>query len=420
MKGRSTGILLAATLAGCGVAGNMPALVQGQGTAASLIHGQAIPGELIVQLKPGSRAALGPVAGTLDLGDAGKFILLKSAPGALNTLDTLKANPDVIGASPNRYVKLPVEAARPNVPALLAPESSDPLYSKQWYLPQIGTDRAWGATRGRGVVVAVVDTGVDYNHPDLKANMTGTGHSFVTNTDDGIDVFGHGTHVAGIAAAAFNNGEGVAGVAPEAKILPVGVLGAEGGGSLFAIANGIKYAADYGVKTNSHVVVNLSLGGPATFDPVSKAAGWYATKKGALLVAAAGNSNTAVGTPARITEYFMAVSATDQANGKASFSNFGKEIAVGAPGVEIMNTTPTYKCPLNDHGYALNYAALRGTSMATPVVAGVAALVWSIHPDWTWQQVRDHVRKTSRDLGEPGHDNVYGDGLVQAGAAVGR
>ncbi len=403
---------LALTLAGCGVAQTVPL----GGVSGNLIDGQAVPGEFIVQVKPSARfLPQGQIGQTLDLGEAGKFYLTRTAPGQV---DSLAKNPDVVSVQPNRAVQLPITPAQPKLPAFDLPESNDPLFAKQWYLPHIATDRAWGVTRGKGVVAAVVDTGVDYDHPDLRGNVVSKGKSFAGGKD-GKDVFGHGTHVAGIIAATMGNGEGVAGVAPEAGILPVTVLGANGGGSLFAIAGGIKYAADYGKSNKVHVVINLSLGGPAVADPISKAAGWYATGKGALLVAAAGNSSTAVGTPARIKEYFMAVSATDPTDSKANFSNFGPELSVGAPGVDIMNTTPTYDCPLNEHGYAKSYAALRGTSMATPVVAGVAALVWAKNPSWDWKQVRAHIEKTSKDLGTPGFDNNFGHGLVQAGAALG-
>ncbi|MBM3267669.1 MAG: S8 family serine peptidase [Candidatus Sericytochromatia bacterium] len=403
---------VALTLAGCGVAQTLPLGTQG----GAMVDGQAVPGELIVQVKPGARfAPQGQVGQSLDLGEAGTFYLTRGQAGQTGSL---AKNPDIVGVQPNRFVQLPITPAAPNLPALAVPESNDPLYGKQWYLPHIATDRAWGVTRGKGVVAAVVDTGVDYDHPDLAGNMVSKGKSFAGGKD-GKDVFGHGTHVAGIIAATMNNGQGVAGVAPEAGILPVTVLGANGGGNLFAIAGGIKYAADYGKNNKVKVVINLSLGGPAVADPISKAAGWYASGKGALLIAAAGNSSTAVGTPARIKEYFMAVSATDNKDAKANFSNFGPEISVGAPGVDIMNTTPTYDCPLNEHGYAKNYAALRGTSMATPVVAGVAALVWAKNPGWDWKQVRAHLEKTSKDLGTPGHDTHFGHGLVQAGAALG-
>ncbi|MBM3270518.1 MAG: S8 family serine peptidase [Candidatus Sericytochromatia bacterium] len=410
--------LLVIAVGGCGTAATAPA---GRPVPATPPSGQAIPGEYIVHARPGSSPALraGKLLSTLDLGSQGRFLLVRADLSA-SALQRQLESTDVLAVTPNRSFKLELPRAGATLPVPSLPESRDPLYEQQWYLPRVGADRAWQATRGKGVVAAVVDTGIDYNHPDLAGNVVGPGHSFVTGKPDAIDVFGHGTHVAGIIAAMADNGEGVAGVAPETRLLPIGVLGANGGGSLFAIAAGIKHAADYGEAQKVHVVINLSLGGPGTaFDPISTAAGAYATGKGALPVAAAGNSNEGVGTPAKIQEYYMAVSAIDRDDKKASFSNYGPEIAVGAPGVDIMNTTPTYQCPLNEHGYARNYAALKGTSMATPVVAGVCALVWSRNPDWTWRQVRDHVARTALDLGKPGKDDVYGSGLVQAAAAVG-
>ncbi|HEY9766066.1 MAG TPA: S8 family serine peptidase, partial [Chroococcales cyanobacterium] len=125
----------------------------------------------------------------------------------------------------------------------------------------------------------------------------------------------------------------------------------------------------------------------------------------------------AVGTPARI-KYFMAVSATDNRDQKAGFSCYGAELSVAAPGVDIMSTTPTYKVPLNDYGYAQNYASLQGTSMATPVVSGIAALVWARHPDWKAEQVRAQIEKSSRDIGNPGRDEYFGFGRVDALSAV--
>ena len=414
--------MLAFAVAGCGT--DAIGLFRAtESTTGALVDGQAIPGEFIVQVKPGRVPVIkgGKVVSTLDLGKQGRFYLVRAenlAGAAMKS--ALASDPAVVTVGPNRHFQVPVSALAPRLPALVLPQSSDPLYGQQWYLPHIGADRAWPVTRGSGVVTAVVDTGVDYNHPDLKASMVGPGYSFVDNKPDAIDVFGHGTHVAGIVAAAANNGKGVSGVAPETKILPVGVLAANGGGSLFTIASGIKYAADYGPANDVHVIINLSLGGPATaIDPISTAVGKYATAQGALPVAAAGNSNTAVGTPAQISQYYMAVSAINQKDQKASFSNFGPEISVGAPGVDIMNTTPTYKCPLNEHGYAQNYAALKGTSMAAPVVSGACALVWSIHKDWTWKQVREQVEKTALDLGQAGRDDVFGYGLVQPSVAVG-
>ena len=419
MKKRGAVALLALSLGGCGVSGSPGGMLRSAAEGATF-DAQAVPGEAIVHVKAGARlTAPYSVAETLDFGEDGKFMLVKTAPGQIGALSqALSGNPDVLGVSPNKRVKLVVPAAQPGLPERVVPASNDPLYGQQWYLPRVGADKAWGASKGKGVLAAIVDTGIDYDHPDLKANIADKGKSFVGGKD-GKDLFGHGTHVAGTVAAAFNNGQGVAGVAPEAALLPVTVLGADGSGSLFGIAGGIKFAADWGAERKFKTVINLSLGGPAAADPISTAAGWYATRKGALLVAATGNDNGPVGTPARITKYFMAVSATNQSDTKASFSNFGPEVAIGAPGVDIMNTTPTYKVPLNDHGYALNYASLRGTSMATPVVAGVAALLWAKNPQLTNVQVREKLEKTAKDLGTPGKDVQFGNGLVQAAAALG-
>jgi thermitase len=426
-KRLALGTLLAASvLAGCGVTPVGQQVLKGT-KADTLMDGQAIPGEMIVQLKAGAKAPQlggGKIVDELDFGDLGKFVKVQtSGLSAADATTKFSGQPGVVGVTPNRYFKMPMPKAQHKMPAFdLAPQTeslNDPLFGKQWYVNHIGANRAWGITKGKGVVVAVIDTGVDYTHPDLKDAVVGKGFSFVHNAPDGIDEQGHGTHVAGTIAATANNAEGVAGVAPEAKILPVQVLSAAGGGNLYDIAKGIKYAADYGVTNKVHVVANLSLGGGAMVDPVSYTAGWYATGKGTLLTAAAGNSNTAVGTPARWDKYYMAIAATDDQNQKANFSNFGPEISVGAPGVNIMATMPSYDVPLNHFGYPKWYAPLQGTSMACPVTAAVNAMVWSIHPDWDWKQVRKQVESTAKDVGKAGKDDFFGHGIVQAAPAVG-
>jgi subtilisin family serine protease len=416
---RFAGILSATVvLAGCGAV--VPSL--GSQPAEAPVTGQAIAGEQVVQVKPGTRfvAPVGAkVVDTLELGDLGGFLLVKAEGPAM--LASIKSVKGVVNVEPNRRVQLEVPAYKARALGLFrgALSVDDPLFAQQWYVNRIGAQKAWSRTQGEGVVVAVVDTGVDHGHPDLAANIVSKGYSFVNNRADGIDEQGHGTHVAGTIAAVQNNAEGVTGVAPKARILPVQVLAATGGGSLYQIAKGVKYAADYGVQNKVHVVVNMSLGGAATVDGVSYTTGWYATRKGALLVAAAGNSNTAVGTPARWDKYYMAVSAISEKDEKANFSNYGPEISVGAPGTNIVATTPTYDVPLNKFGYPKFYAPLQGTSMACPVVAATCALTWSVHLDWDWKKVRTHVQQTSLDLGPKGHDVVFGHGLVQADAALG-
>ncbi|PKL75723.1 MAG: hypothetical protein CVV27_13910, partial [Candidatus Melainabacteria bacterium HGW-Melainabacteria-1] len=343
---------------------------------------QAVPRQVIVKLKPGAN----PNAFAANLGRNGarvrdffdidtRILLVEASTRSTEDLiGTFKQDPSVEIAQPNFIFSL-TQSLR-QAPRVAAP--NDELFPKQWHMQRVKALEAWNHTMGnKDFVVAVLDTGVDYTHPDLK-DVTIKGKDF-TGEDpaglDPIDSFGHGTHVAGIINASANNGIGVAGVAPNVKVLAVKVLSASGGGSLFSIAKGIKYSVDSGAK-----IVNLSLGGPAVTDLISTSIGWWATRKGALLMAAAGNSANEVGTPARIDDYFMAVGASDEGDKLAKFSCFGKELSVTSPGTAIWATTPSYKVPLNDYGYAMHYAPLQGTSMATPLAAGIAALVWSKNP----------------------------------------
>lgn len=424
-------VVLASCTPGVSMLYNQPALLRSQSTgipqASKLFNTDArprvIPNQAIVKVRNAqafiqslSRANARAID-HFDL-DTRVFLVESAGRSSEELVRQFSQDPNVEFAQPNYWISIAqnIAPAPRNNSYSRVTTPNDPLYPQQWHLPHVGAQEAWGATMGnKDLLVAVVDTGVDYNHPDLKAN-TIKGKDFTKESPDGldpIDSFGHGTHVAGIIAAVINNGEGVTGVAPHVKILAVKVLGAKGGGSLFAIAGGIKHSVDMGAK-----IVNLSLGGPAVPDLISSAVGYWATKKGVLLIAAAGNSNSAVGTPARIDDYYMAVAASDRNNKRAKFSCYGKELSISAPGVEIMATTPTYKVPLNDYGYPQNYAFLQGTSMATPLVAGIAALVWSRHPEWTAQQVRQHLEKTAMDVGAPGKDNESGFGIVNAAAAL--
>lgn len=381
---------------------------------------QVVPRQAIVKIKPN----VNPDLFVRNLGRAGarvkdffdidtRIMLIESSSrSAEDLVQTLKQDPTVEISQPNFWFSLTQNLRQ--APRVAAP--NDELFAKEWHMERVQALEAWNQTMGnKDFLVSVVDTGVDYNHPDLKANVIkGADYTGEDPTGkDPIDSFGHGTHVAGIIAAQANNQIGVAGVAPNVKILAVKVLSAKGGGSLFAIAKGIKYSVDQGAK-----IVNLSLGGPAVTDLISTSIGFWASRKGALLMAAAGNSANEVGTPARIDDYYMAVGATDEGDKLAKFSCFGKELSVTSPGTVIWATTPTYKVPLNDYGYAMNYAPLQGTSMATPLAAGIAALVWSKHPEWTAKQVRAQLEKTSVDLGAPGKDNTFGHGRVNALAAL--
>ena len=215
------------------------------------------------------------------------------------------------------------------------------------------------------------------------------------------DDFGHGTHVAGIAAAATNNGIGIAGVSWGARVMPVKVLDQYGNGWYSDIADGIVYAADNGAK-----IINLSLGGAAASQTLCQAAA-YAQQKGALLVAATGNAGAAVLYPAAC-DGVLAVAATDRSDQRASFSNYGPEVDLAAPGVDIYSTWP----------WLDGYFTKSGTSMAAPHVSGVAALVWSRWPEWDNIEVSRRIMETAVDVDVSGWDPYTGWGRLDAAAAL--
>lgn len=278
------------------------------------------------------------------------------------------------------------------------------LGGNKWNLDAIKAPKTWSkGYTGQGIVVAVVDTGVDYKHSDLDGNIwvnpreiagnnkddDGNGYiddirgwDFVNNDNDPMDLDGHGTHVAGTIAAE-NNGFGITGVAPNAKIMPVRVLDASGNGSLLDLAAGIRYAADNGAK-----VINLSLGGDIN-TPAAASAIKYAAEKGATVVSAAGNtSQLQPGYPARYASHFgIAVGAVNANNQMASFSDLAGKLPldyVDAPGVNIYSTF-----------LSNSYKNMSGTSMASPHIAGVAALVLSANPNLKPVQVERILTTTA-------------------------
>lgn len=281
--------------------------------------------------------------------------------------------------------------------------ANDPLLAQQWGIFAIGADRVWSITTGKGVTVAVVDSGSG-PHPDLADNLL-PGRSFFSSveTQDGndIDTSGHGSHVAGIIAAAANNGIGGSGVAPNAKILPIKVLDQVGQGDARDVAAGVRFAADNGAK-----VINLSLGG-TTESPSLTQAIQYATDKGALVVAAAGNGGAtdAPKWPASL-DLTIAVTAVDPSKNVTSFDQRGDYIDIAAPGTGIASTAKG------------DYVALSGTSMAAGFVAGAAALLFAAEPRITNTQVRDILLRTATDIGEPGRDQTFGFGVINLVAAM--
>lgn len=279
---------------------------------------------------------------------------------------------------------------------------NDLLFSRyQWNLPATETNRGWKLSKGsKDVIVAVVDTGVDLDHPDLKGQIL-SGHNVVNPSEKPYDDVGHGTHVAGIISALVNNGEGVAGMTWYNKVMPIKVLDQSGSGTTYSVAEGIIWAADHGAK-----VINLSLGNYAQASFLHDAIK-YAYDKDVVLVAATGNDNTErPGYPAAYPEVF-AVSATDSSMHRASFSNYGDYVDVMAPGASIASTYPGNQ-----------YAALSGTSMASPHVSALAALIRSINPDLTNKEVMDLMRDSVIDLGTPGHDKYFGYGQIDVYKAL--
>jgi thermitase len=270
---------------------------------------------------------------------------------------------------------------------------------------------AWEITTGSsGVKIAILDSGIDQDHPDLDDKVVGRVNFTTSGTVD--DLYGHGTHVAGIAAAETNNEQGVAGVGYNSSLLSVKVLGDDGYGAYSWIASGIVWAADNGGK-----VINMSLGGAQRSSTLEDAVN-YAWNEGAVIVAAAGND----GNPSRTYPGYytncIAVAATDNNDAKASFSSYGRWVDVAAPGENVYSTFPNHAFYLQDvYGRSNNYDFGSGTSMSTPHVAGIAALVWTVEPEFTNRQVRDRIEETADAI--PGTGSYWTWGRVNACNAVG-
>ncbi|NMD69871.1 peptidase S8 [Bacillus sp. DNRA2] len=280
---------------------------------------------------------------------------------------------------------------------------NDLLYQEQyqWNLPVIRTEVGWDVTRGKeDIIIAVVDTGVDLAHPDLKNRLT-QGYNVIENNNFPDDDNGHGTHVAGIIASETNNQEGVAGMTWYNKIMPVKAMESGGYGTTFDIAKGITWAVDHGAD-----VINLSLGNYQPSELMQHAV-QYAYKNNVVLIAASGNDNsTHPSYPACYPEV-LAVSAIDFDGKRASFSNYGDYVDVAAPGVQIPSTY-----------FNQQYAALSGTSMASPHVAGLAGLIRSANPDLSNKEVINIIKKTAYDLGPKGNDAEFGRGLIDVRSAL--
>ena len=281
-------------------------------------------------------------------------------------------------------------------PADITP--NDPWFgSWQWYLTKISAPAAWATTTGdERIVIAILDTGVDASHPDLNGKLV-AGWNVFNNNSDTNDVYGHGTVVAGTAAAATNNGLGVASVAWKCPIMPVRISALDGTATYSAMANGLTWAADHGAR-----VANLSYKA-STSSTVQSAANYF-QRKGGVVTAAAGNQ--AVFDNSADNSYILTISATDVNDVLTSWSNTGNNIDLAAPG----GVYTTYR--------GGTYGSSAGTSVSAPIVAGAAALVLSVKPALSGAQVQEILKKSADDLGPTGWDTSYGWGRVNVARAV--
>jgi hypothetical protein len=333
----------------------------------------------------------------MDATSRGIRSVVTARPGAAaDVASRLRADPRILSVVPDAAFTLTAWPAD-GIP-------DDPDYADQPNLGQIGVPGAWTTSIGdASVVVAVLDTGVDLTHPDLDGVTVVAPRDVFWNSTEVTDEVGHGTHVAGTIVAETNNGVGVAGIAPASTLMPVRITSGQSLSFSDAL-DGVDWARTHGAD-----IISMSFGGTLTSEQVALGQPTFtaAREAGILLVAASGND----GRPAR--NYpasfngVVSVGAVDVADELAEFSTTGTALDIVAPGVDVLSTLPDG-----------DYETLSGTSMAAPHVAGVAALVWAARPTLGVAQLEAILRTSTVDLGEPGHDKLYGDGRVDAAAAM--
>lgn len=365
------------------------AVAAGVGLSAPASADAGNPVELVVGLSPGASAD-DALAGTQGVrvvdaaaaDEAGAVVVGVSAARAESATELLRRNPDVAFVEENHV------AAKADV------TPDDPFYPEQWGLRKVGLPGAWGMTTGAGVTVAVLDTGV--NEVSDLAGRVLPGYDFINDDANPADDEGHGTAVASVIAGGGNDGSGMAGVCWNCVILPVKVLDSKGSGDYVSIAKGIRYAADQGAK-----LINMSLAGSAS-SPLLNSAVQYATDRGALVIAAAGNENTTARQyPAAIPQV-LSVGGSTTSDGRYEWSNHGTSwVDIAAPGCNVAQ----------DH-LGRGYVDFCGTSSATPLVAGVAALMLSRKPGASGPFVGTVLSLSSSKLGWTTH------GRINAGRAV--
>jgi serine protease len=368
--------------------------------------------------------------------DAHRLTLVQAMPGTDFVLvrpsrhldpTTLKADPAIADARPVAAVHaFGTGGSAPGSPP------DDELFPAQWHLRAIGIPRAWEVTTGTGAVVAVLDTGVAYEDdgpykraPDLAGTTFVPGWDFVDNDahPDDVPIVGkgsHGTHIAGTVAETTNNRIGAAGAAPGASIMPVRVLAPDETGTSWATAQGLRFAADHGAN-----VANLSLGGAVDAPELADAVA-YAIGKGVTVVVSSGDDGSPALTYPAAYPGVVAVGAVRYDNTRASYSNYGADLALVAPGGDVHEDLNqdglddgVVQQTLNERPGSFCYCFTEGTSSAAAHVSSVAALVLAAGRARSPAEVRDVLVSTAADLGPPGRDDEYGAGLVQATGALG-
>jgi thermitase len=384
---------------------------------------QQVSGQIIVKFRDSGAApgllrqnGLGDGAG---IGSTGAHLIKVPAGKESQLIESLSRNPAVEYAEPDQLVTAAVDEPDPDYfPRQYALHNEGQSFTSTKNALTVAAGKpdadvdaveAWDVTTGDGIKVAVLDTGVATDNEDIAANVVL--HANFSTAATGEDNYGHGTHVAGIIAA-IKDTEGVSGVCPDCSILDGKVLNDDGSGSTSAIANGINWAVANGAK-----VINMSLGQRVSSRALEAAVN-NAWNKGVVIVAAAGNAGTQAPIYPGAYPNVIAVAATDNNDAKASFSTYGKWVDVAAPGVNVYSTFPKHPFALGtQNGREMGYDIISGTSMASPVVAGVAALVWSTPAGTANTAVRAKVESSADDK-VPGTGTYWTHGRVNACKAV--
>lgn len=369
-----------------------------------------IPGEIAVDFKDDLSVS--------ELGDIAKRTGLNFEPTIWSAVTEVYRAAVPVGQEAQWVRRLQadprVEVAEPVARVHASWTPNDPMLAQQWHLERVAASRAWSYATGRGVVVAVVDTGVacEDRDPfsrgtDLQQTWCLQGYNVLNKSSHANDDHGHGTHVAGTIAQSTNNSLGAAGLAFHARLLPVKVLDSRGSGTTVGVADGVRWAAEAGAQ-----VINLSLGSRRASRILLKAI-QFARSQGVVVVAAAGNNGTSVEYPAAF-DGVIAVSATDPSDKLASFSSRGKAVDIAAPGVQVLQQTICN----GGRGKCERFPELSGTSMASPHVAGAAALLMSMGVTNADKVEQILLQSARLPKDQPHGGPLYGAGIVDAGEAV--